>query len=46
MNDKPREVRIIKTGEVKVVKPYGFVYIDAKGDFYHRHEFEFLRVVE
>lgn len=46
MNDKPREVRIIKTGEIKVVKPWGFGYIDAKGDLYHRNEFEFLRMLE
>lgn len=39
-------VRIIATGEVAQVKPFGFVYITAKGNYYTKRQIQFIRVIE
>lgn len=43
---KASTVRIIATGEIVDVKPYGFVFVTAKGTYYTKRQIEFIRVLE
>ena len=46
MEQKIVKVMVMLTGDVILVKPYGFGFIDAKGKFYTAKAVQFLEVIE
>lgn len=46
MSHKFSKVKVVLTGKIITVKPYGFGFIDAIGNLYKKNEIQFLEVVE
>jgi hypothetical protein len=41
---KTAVIKVLKTGELITVRSYGFIWIDAKGNKYHRTEAKLVKL--